>query len=69
MSVLFPDVSRPVTTCYDVINKEALRLFEPQKIDIEVLHMGSQTSSSENRIHTSRVRTLDQLNTHLQVGS
>jgi hypothetical protein len=63
---------------YDTISKEASRLFEIHKIDIEVLHTRPRTSSSDTEekvraeleytsgTHTSRVRTLDQLNNHLE---
>jgi hypothetical protein len=66
---------------YDTINKEAPRLFEIQKIDIEILHARPQASSfdtkeivsteleSTNGMHRSRVQTLDQLNSHLKVSS
>lgn len=66
---------------YNTINKEAQRLFEVQEIDIEVLHAWPRTLSvgaeevvspdleSANGTHTSRVRTLDQLNKHLKVSS
>jgi hypothetical protein len=75
------DISRLAETYYDTIGKEAPRLFEIQKIDIEVLHARPRASTSDtkevvsaelesaNRMHMSRVRTLDQLNSHLEVGS
>jgi hypothetical protein len=75
------NISWSADAYYNTINKEAPRLFEVQKIDIEVLHARAQTSSFgtkeavttelefTNGMHTSRVRTLDQLNSHLKVSS
>ncbi|KAH8723430.1 hypothetical protein GQ44DRAFT_313658 [Phaeosphaeriaceae sp. PMI808] len=78
MLVLSSSVSHSTATYDEVMNKEASRLFEPQRIEIEVLYTRLQTSTSDikkpenpesdqaNEICTSQVRTLDQLNTHLQ---
>jgi hypothetical protein len=64
---------------YNTINKEARKLFEVKEINIEVLHARPRTSSLGTRVeisteldsagilHTSRVRTLDQLNSHFKV--
>jgi hypothetical protein len=64
---------------YNTINKEARKLFEFKEINIEVLHARPQTSSLGTRVeisteldsagilHTSRVRTLDQLDSHFKV--
>lgn len=74
------NILRFIDTYYNTINKEAPRLFETQKIDIEVLQIRPRTSSSDTEgvstklesasgMYTTRVRTLDQLNYHLEVGS
>jgi hypothetical protein len=64
---------------YNTINNEAPKLFEVKEINIEVLHVGPRTSSLgtgekistgldfASTLHTSRVRTLDQLNSHFKV--
>jgi hypothetical protein len=79
MDQLFLNISWSADAYYDTLNKEALKLFEVQEIDIEVLHARPQTSSfgtgeiistgleCASVLHTSRVRTLDQLNSHLKV--
>ncbi len=38
MSVLYPNVSRLITTYYKAIGEELLRLFKPKEINIEILY-------------------------------